>query len=138
MLKGYWSLIPLAAALAGCNTVGGITVRDYTAASGQRVMAGQAEPKREYQCQKLGEEEHDWGMKESMNKAAAIEMRFIGGSPLGAVGATAATAGGSSIPRAPRPSAPRRSLDERRGPDLDSGACRTHSSTRPAPAARPC
>ena len=47
-------------------------MKDYTA-SGQRVMAGQAEPKSEYQCQQLAEEEHDWGMKESMNKPAAIE-----------------------------------------------------------------
>jgi hypothetical protein len=73
MLKAYWSVIPLAALLAGCNTMGRLTVKDYTAASGQRVMAGQAEPKSEYQCQKLLEETHDWGMKESMNKAGAIE-----------------------------------------------------------------
>lgn len=73
MPKAYWSLIPLAALLVGCNTMGRITVKEYTAASGQRVMAGQAEPKSEYQCQKLMAEEHDWGMKESMNKAAAIE-----------------------------------------------------------------
>jgi len=73
MLKGYCSLLALAAVLAGCSTMGRITVKDYAAASGQRVMAGQAEPKSEYQCQKLVEETHDWGMKESMNKAAAIE-----------------------------------------------------------------
>jgi hypothetical protein len=73
MLKGYRSIIPFAALLAGCNAMGGLTVKDYTAASGQRVMAGQAEPKSEYQCQKLSEESHDWGMKESMNKAGAIE-----------------------------------------------------------------
>ncbi len=73
MLKGYWSIVPLAALLAGCNTMGRITVKDYTAASGQRVMAGQAEPKSEYQCQQLAVEEHDWGMKESVNKAGAIE-----------------------------------------------------------------
>jgi hypothetical protein len=73
MLKAYWPVILLAAAVAGCSTMGRITVKDYTAASGQRVMAGQAEPKSEYQCQKLIEEAHDWGMKESMNKAAAIE-----------------------------------------------------------------
>jgi hypothetical protein len=76
MLKrrwGYGSVIPLAALLVGCSTMGRITVKDYTAASGQRVMAGQAEPKSEYQCQKLVEEEHDWGVKESLNKAAAIE-----------------------------------------------------------------
>jgi hypothetical protein len=73
MLNRYWLLIPLAASLVGCNTMGRITVKDYTAASGQRVMAGQAEPKSEYQCQKVVAEEHDWGMKESMNKAGAIE-----------------------------------------------------------------
>ena len=73
MRKAYWPVIPLAALVAGCSTMGGITVKDYTAASGQRVVAGQAEPNNEYQCQKLVEEAHDWGMKESMNKAAAIE-----------------------------------------------------------------
>jgi hypothetical protein len=73
MSRGYWSAISLITLLTGCNTVGQITVKDYTAASGQRVMAGQAEPKSEYQCRKLLEEEHDWGMKESVNKAGAIE-----------------------------------------------------------------
>jgi hypothetical protein len=76
MLKRSWgngSVITLAVLLVGCNTMGRITVKDYAAASGQRVMAGQAEPKSEYQCQKLVEEEHDWGVKESLNKAAAIE-----------------------------------------------------------------
>jgi hypothetical protein len=76
MLKRLWeygSVIPLAALLVGCNTMGRITMKDYTSASGQRVMAGQAEPKSEYQCQQLVEEEHDWGVKESLNKAAAIE-----------------------------------------------------------------
>jgi len=73
MSKGYWSIIPLAALLAGCNTIGGITVKNYAAPSGQRVMAGQAEPKTEYQCQKLAVEKHDWGVKESVNKAGAIE-----------------------------------------------------------------
>jgi len=75
MFKRHWryaSMIPLAALLVGCNTMGRITVKDYTAA-GQRVMAGQAEPKAEYGCRKLVAEEHDWGMKESVNKAAAIE-----------------------------------------------------------------
>jgi len=73
MLKRYCSIVTLAVLLVGCSTMGRITVKDYTAASGQRVMAGQAEPKSEYQCQKLLEETHDWGMKESMNKAGAIE-----------------------------------------------------------------
>ena len=66
-------MIPLATLLAGCNTMGRITVKDHTAPSGQRVMVGQAEPKSEYHCQKLLQEEHDWGVKESVNKAAAIE-----------------------------------------------------------------
>jgi hypothetical protein len=76
MLEKYWkygSIVPLAALLVGCNTVGRITVKDYMAASGQRVMAGQAEPKSEYQCQQLVVEEHDWGVKEGFNKPAAIE-----------------------------------------------------------------
>ena len=73
MRKAYWPAIPLAALVAGCSTMGGLTVKDYTAPTGQRVMAGQAEPHSEYQCQKLVEETHDWGMKESMNKAGAIE-----------------------------------------------------------------
>ena len=68
-----WSMIPLAAVLVGCNTMGRITVKDYTAASGERVMVGQAEPKSEYGCQQVLEEEHDWGMKESFDKARAIE-----------------------------------------------------------------
>ena len=73
MSRGYWSIVPLIVALTGCNTVGRITVKDYTAASGQRVMVGQAEPKGEYQCRKLVEDTHDWGMKESVDKAGAIE-----------------------------------------------------------------
>jgi len=73
MVTRYGSVVTLAVVLAGCSTMGSLTVKDYTAASGQRVMAGQAEPKSEYQCQQVGEEEHDWGMKESMNKPAAIE-----------------------------------------------------------------
>ncbi|HKU16485.1 MAG TPA: hypothetical protein VJQ52_18995 [Steroidobacteraceae bacterium] len=73
MRTGYWSIVPLAALLVGCNTMGRITVKDYTAASGERVMAGQAEPKSEYQCQQVAKEDHDWGVKESMNKAGAIQ-----------------------------------------------------------------
>lgn len=76
MLEPYrrcWLMIPLAVVLVGCNTMGRITVKDYTAASGERVMAGQAEPRGEYQCQKLVQEDHDWGVKESVGKAAAIE-----------------------------------------------------------------
>jgi hypothetical protein len=62
-----------AIALAACSTVGQLTVKDYTAKSGQRVMAGQAEPKGEYRCEKLAQEPHDWGMKGTMNRVAATE-----------------------------------------------------------------
>src|SRR5204863_7299988 len=62
-----------AAALAACQTMGGLTVKDYTAKSGQRVMAGQAEPKSEYGCQKLTQERHEWGIKGNMDKVGAME-----------------------------------------------------------------
>ena len=62
-----------AAALAACQTMGGLTVKDYTAKSGQRVMAGQAEPKAEYGCAKLAQERHEWGIKGNMDKAGAME-----------------------------------------------------------------
>lgn len=66
-------LIPAAFALAACQTMGGLTVKDYTAKSGQRVMAGQAEPKAEYACQKVAQEKQDWGLKGNMDKVAAME-----------------------------------------------------------------
>ena len=60
-------------ALAACSTMGQLTVKDYKAKSGARVMAGQAEPKAEYGCQKLAQERHDWGMSGTMNRVAATE-----------------------------------------------------------------
>ena len=62
-----------AAALAGCQAMGGLTVKDYTAKSGQRVMAGQAEPKAEYGCAKLSQERKEWGMKGNMDKVGATQ-----------------------------------------------------------------
>jgi len=62
-----------AAALAACQTMGGLTVKDYTAKSGQRVMAGQAEPKTEYGCAKLAQAKHEWGIKGNMNTVGAME-----------------------------------------------------------------
>jgi hypothetical protein len=53
--------------------MGGLTVKDYTAKSGQRVMAGQAEPKADYGCQKLSQEKQNWGVSGTMDKAAAME-----------------------------------------------------------------
>lgn len=61
------------AALVGCQTMGGLTVKDYTARTGERVVAGQAEPKGEYGCRKLAQEKQDWGLTGNMNKVAAME-----------------------------------------------------------------
>ena len=66
-------VVSIAAALAGCQTMGGLTVKDYTAKSGERVVAGQAEPKSEYGCMKLAQEKQDWGLTGNMNKVAAME-----------------------------------------------------------------
>jgi hypothetical protein len=63
----------LAICLAGCSAVGQLTVKDYRAKSGERVVAGQAEPKSAYQCAKLGQEKQDWGFKGNLDRAAAIE-----------------------------------------------------------------
>jgi hypothetical protein len=60
-----------AVSLAACSAVGQLTVKDYQAKSGERVMAGQAEPKSEYQCQKLAQEKQEWGFKGNLDRAAA-------------------------------------------------------------------
>ena len=73
MSKKRMTIVVLAGMLSACSTVGQLTVKDYQAKSGQRVMAGQAEPKAEYQCQKLAQERHDWGMKGNMDKAGATQ-----------------------------------------------------------------
>jgi hypothetical protein len=73
MSKKYLLVGVLAAAFAGCSTVGQLTVKNHTAKSGQRVMAGQAEPKAEYRCEKLAHERHDWGIKGNMNRMGATE-----------------------------------------------------------------
>jgi len=67
------SIIALGAALAACQTMGGLTVKDYTAKSGQRVMAGQAEPKAEYSCAKVAQEKQEWGIKGNMDKVGAMQ-----------------------------------------------------------------
>lgn len=61
----------LAISVAACSAVGQLTVKDYQAKSGERVLAGQAEPKTEYQCQKLGQEQQEWGFKDNLDRAAA-------------------------------------------------------------------
>jgi hypothetical protein len=67
------AIAAVAAALAACQTMGGLTVKDYTAKSGQRVMAGQAEPKAEYACAKVAQERAEWGIKGNMDKVGAME-----------------------------------------------------------------
>ena len=73
MSKNRFTIVAAAAALAACSTVGQLTVKDYQAKSGQRVMAGQAEPKADYKCAKVAQERHDWGMKGNMDKSGATE-----------------------------------------------------------------
>jgi hypothetical protein len=77
MSKNFVAFIPVLAILAGCgsiqNMMGGLTVKNYTAKSGERVMAGQAEPKSDYGCTQVAREKEDFGLSGSMDKAAAIE-----------------------------------------------------------------
>src|SRR3979411_2049751 len=73
MAKNLVFVVVSTLALAACQTMGGLTVKDYTAKSGQRVMAGQAEPKAEYSWPKLAQEKQDWGLKGTMDKVGATE-----------------------------------------------------------------
>jgi hypothetical protein len=59
--------------LVGCSAVGQLTVKDYKSSSGQRVVAGQAEPKAEYGCQRVTQESQDWGLGGNMNRAGATQ-----------------------------------------------------------------
>lgn len=63
----------LAATAAGCSMVGRLTVRDYTSRSGAHVLAGQAEPKAQYQCEKLAQESRPWGLAGNMHRVSATE-----------------------------------------------------------------
>ena len=73
MSKKRMTIVVVTGMLTACSTIGQLTVKDYQAKSGQRVMAGQAEPKADYQCQKLAQERHDWGMKGNMDKSGATQ-----------------------------------------------------------------
>lgn len=59
--------------VAACTTLGRLTVKDYTAKTGERVMAGQAEPKDDYNCRKISQEDQNWGLSGNMNKSEAME-----------------------------------------------------------------
>jgi hypothetical protein len=68
----------LALVASGCSSVENamgrkFTVKDYVAATGERVMAGQAEPREEYGCSKIAEEKRDWGLSGNMDRPAATE-----------------------------------------------------------------
>lgn len=58
---------------AGCSTVGTLTVKSYTASSGERIMAGQAAPEASYACERLSQEARPWGLAANMNRAHATE-----------------------------------------------------------------
>lgn len=77
MRKTLLIVVSAIVAAAGCSSiqeaVGGLTVKDYTAKTGQRVMAGQAEPKSDYGCTKVAQESQDFGLSGNMDKAAATE-----------------------------------------------------------------
>src|SRR5688572_30390670 len=73
MSKNSMSIVVLAGMLSACSTIGQLTVKDYQAKTGQRVMAGQAEPKAEYRCQKLAQEKRDWGITGNMDRVGAIQ-----------------------------------------------------------------
>jgi len=73
MSKKRMTIVVVAGMLTACSTIGQFTVKDYQAKSGQRVMAGQTEPKADYKCAKLAQERHDWGMKGNMDKAGATQ-----------------------------------------------------------------
>lgn len=77
MSKKHLVFILTLAALTGCgsiqNMMGGLTVKNYTAKTGERVMAGQAEPKSEYGCAQVVREKEDFGLSGNMDKAAATE-----------------------------------------------------------------
>lgn len=72
MSKTFPPIALLAISLAACSAVGQLTVKDYQAASGERVMAGQAEPKSDYRCEKISQEQQDWGLKGNFDRASAM------------------------------------------------------------------
>jgi hypothetical protein len=78
MIRILLTIIALALVASGCSSVENamgrrFTVKNYTAASGARVMAGQAEPLDEYGCLKISEEKRDWGLSGNMDRPAATE-----------------------------------------------------------------
>lgn len=78
MQRRFLLVLPALLTLAACQTVGKLTVRDYTAANGEHVMIGQAEPDDDYRCTLLGREQEAWGLTAHMDEAAAmVRMREV-------------------------------------------------------------
>jgi len=73
MLVRQMLIFSMAVGLAACSTVGQLTVRDYKSKTGEHVLAGQAEPKAEYRCEKVAEEPQPWGIAGNMNRAGTTE-----------------------------------------------------------------
>lgn len=76
MSNPYIPTLLAAMLVAGCSTVGRITVKDYQAKTGERVMAGQAEPDSDYACTQVAKEgaDRNWGLKAGLfNQADAIQ-----------------------------------------------------------------
>lgn len=63
----------MAVGIVGCTAVGQLTVRDYKSSSGAHVLAGQSEPKAEYNCAKISQEPQEWGVAGNMNRAGSTE-----------------------------------------------------------------
>jgi len=72
-MKKIALIVAAAFALAGCQTMGQLSVKNYQSKSGQRVMAGQAAPKSEYGCLKVAQEKRDWGLSGNMDRVSAYE-----------------------------------------------------------------
>jgi hypothetical protein len=73
MSTKYLPIALVAFSLCACSAMGQLTVKDYKAGTGARVMAGQAEPKSDYRCEKLSQASQDWGLKGNLDRAASIE-----------------------------------------------------------------
>lgn len=73
IMAGTFTLIMLAGCASIEQSMGRLTVKNYTAKTGERVMAGQAEPKTDYGCTKVSQGTEDFGLSGNMNKAVATE-----------------------------------------------------------------
>jgi hypothetical protein len=73
MLTRIVQVVSVVVAISGCSAVGQLTVKEYTAKSGERVLAGQVEPKAEYGCEKLAQERQDWGLAGNLDRASAMQ-----------------------------------------------------------------